>query len=68
MKLAPLAHELARRGTPHVIVHTGQHYDADMSETFIESLAIPKPDYNLAVGSDTHAQQTAAVMARFEPV
>jgi UDP-N-acetylglucosamine 2-epimerase (non-hydrolysing) len=68
MKLAPLAHELCRRGTPHVIVHTGQHYDADMSQSFLESLAIPRPDYNLAVGSGTHAQQTAEVMKRFEPV
>lgn len=68
MKLAPLAHELARRGTPHIIVHTGQHYDADMSDSFLQSLAIPKPDFNLAVGSGSHAQQTAAVMQRFEPV
>ncbi len=68
MKLAPLAHELMRREMPHVIVHTGQHYDADMSESFIQSLGIPKPDYNLAVGSGTHAQQTAAIMQRFEPV
>jgi UDP-N-acetylglucosamine 2-epimerase (non-hydrolysing) len=68
MKLAPLAHELTRRGTPHIIVHTGQHYDADMSESFLQSLAIPKPDFNLAVGSASHAQQTAAVMQRFEPV
>jgi len=68
MKLAPLAHELTRRGTPHVIVHTGQHYDADMSDSFLASLTIPKPDFNLAVGSGSHAQQTAAVMQRFEPV
>lgn len=68
MKLAPLAHELTRRGTPHVIVHTGQHYDADMSDSFLQSLAIPKPDFNLAVGSGSHAQQTAAVMQRLEPV
>ena len=68
MKLAPLSHELTRRGTPHIIVHTGQHYDADMSDSFLQSLAIPKPDFNLAVGSGSHAQQTAAVMQRFEPV
>jgi UDP-N-acetylglucosamine 2-epimerase (non-hydrolysing) len=68
MKLAPLAHELSRRSTPHIIVHTGQHYDAEMSESFLESLGIPEPDYNLAVGSASHAQQTAAVMQRFEPV
>ena len=68
MKLAPLAHELARRAVPHIIVHTGQHYDAEMSESFIQSLSIPRPDFNLAVGSGSHAQQTAAVMERFEPV
>jgi UDP-N-acetylglucosamine 2-epimerase (non-hydrolysing) len=68
MKLAPLAHELARRKVAHLIVHTGQHYDADMSESFLQTLAIPTPDFNLAVGSGTHAQQTAAVMERFEPV
>jgi UDP-N-acetylglucosamine 2-epimerase (non-hydrolysing) len=68
MKLAPLAHELSRRDTPHVIVHTGQHYDADMSQSFIDSLAIPKPDFNLAVGSGSHAQQTGTIMQRLEPV
>jgi UDP-N-acetylglucosamine 2-epimerase (non-hydrolysing) len=68
MKLAPLAHELARRQVEHVIVHTGQHYDADMSQSFLDTLAIPRPDFNLAVGSGSHAQQTAAVMERFEPV
>lgn len=68
MKLAPLAHELARRKVEHVIVHTGQHYDADMSASFLDTLAIPSPDFNLAVGSGTHAQQTAAVMQGFEPV
>jgi UDP-N-acetylglucosamine 2-epimerase (non-hydrolysing) len=68
MKLAPLAHELIRRKIDHVIVHTGQHYDADMSESFLETLGIPAPNFNLAVGSGSHAQQTAAVMQRFEPV
>jgi len=68
MKLAPLAHELTRRKVDHIIVHTGQHYDADMSESFLETLSIPRPHFNLAVGSASHAQQTAAVMQRFEPV
>ena len=68
MKLAPLAHELSRRDVSHNIVHTGQHYDADMSDSFLASLEIPTPDFNLAVGSGTHAQQTAAVMRAFEPV
>jgi UDP-N-acetylglucosamine 2-epimerase (non-hydrolysing) len=69
MKLAPLAHVLARRAdVRHVIVHTGQHYDAEMSEVFLTGLDIPHPDYNLLVGSASHAQQTAMIMQRFEPV
>jgi UDP-N-acetylglucosamine 2-epimerase (non-hydrolysing) len=69
VKLAPLAHVLARRrDVTHVIVHTGQHYDADMSEVFLTGLDIPRPDYNLQVGSASHAQQTAAIMQRLEPV
>ncbi len=69
MKLAPLSRELARRDpVEHVIVHTGQHYDRDMSDTFFEDLGIPKPHFNLEVGSGTHAQQTAAIMERFEPL
>jgi UDP-N-acetylglucosamine 2-epimerase (non-hydrolysing) len=69
MKLAPLARALATRaGVRHVIVHTGQHYDEEMSESFLRSLAIPRPDFNLASGSASHAQQTAVIMQRFEPV
>ena len=69
MKLAPLARELAQRpGVQHVIVHTGQHYDEGMSESFIRTLRIPTPDFNLAAGSGSHAQQTATIMQRFEPV
>jgi len=69
MKLAPLARQLARRrDVRHVIVHTGQHYDRGMSDVFIEGLEIPDPDHNLSVGSASHAQQTAAIMQRFEPV
>ena len=69
MKLAPLARQLAgRAGVKHVIVHTGQHYDETMSESFLRSLGIPRPDFNLAAGSASHAQQTALIMQRFEPV
>ena len=69
MKLAPLARQLSqRRGVTHVIVHTGQHYDREMSEVFLQGLAIPRPDCNLVVGSGSHAQQTAAIMQRFEPI
>ncbi len=69
MKLAPVDRELAkRREVEHVIVHTGQHYDPEMSATFFEELWIPAPDYHLGVGSGSHAVQTAAVMRQLEPV
>ena len=69
MKLAPLARQLAGQpGVRHVIVHTGQHYDEAMSESFLRTLRIPTPDFNLAAGSGSHAQQTATIMQRFEPV
>src|SRR5437867_9989690 len=69
MKLAPVDRELARRGgVEHVIVHTGQHYDPDMSDAFFEELWIPAPDHHLGVGCGSHAAQTAAVMERLEPV
>jgi UDP-N-acetylglucosamine 2-epimerase (non-hydrolysing) len=51
-----------------VLVHTGQHYTDKMSKTFFEQLDIPSPDINLEVGSGSHAQQTAEIMRRFEPV
>lgn len=69
MKIAPLMAEFARR--PDIngyLVHTGQHYDQRMSKLFFEELAIPRPNINLEVGSGTHAQQTAEIMKRFEPV
>jgi UDP-N-acetylglucosamine 2-epimerase (non-hydrolysing) len=70
MKIAPIAAQLQRRGDEfeHVLVHTGQHYDREMSEIFLEELGVGDPDYSLGVGSGSHAQQTAAVMERLEPV
>ena len=69
MKLAPVARALAARpGVQHRIVHTGQHYDPDMSDVFFRELGLPRPDYHLDVGSASHAQQTAAIMRRFEPI
>ena len=55
-------------GTQQTLVHTGQHYDANMSDVFFSQLEIPSPDANLGVGSGTHAQQTAEIMSRFEPI
>src|SRR5258708_7394548 len=69
MKVAPVMSAL--KAYPHVtqtLVHTGQHYDANMSDVFFEQLGIPAPDVNLAVGSGSHARQTAEIMIRFEPV
>src|SRR5689334_2401024 len=69
MKAAPVYWALA--GRPNVaqtLVHTGQHYDRNMSGVFFSQLSIPEPDFNLEVGSGSHAQQTAAIMSRFEPV
>jgi UDP-N-acetylglucosamine 2-epimerase (non-hydrolysing) len=70
MKMAPVAAELRRREDEFetVLVHTGQHYDHAMSQVFLEELAVPAPDYELEVGSGSHAQQTARIMERLEPV
>jgi len=69
MKLAPIERQLASRpDVEHVVVHTGQHYDADMSDAFFQDLRIPRPLHNLGVGSGTHAQQTAIIMQRLEPI
>lgn len=68
MKIAPVIAALGERGMMAPLVHTGQHYDEAMSASFFADLGIPKPDVNLEVGSGTHAQQTAEIMRRFEPV
>ena len=70
MKIAPIAAELQRRGDEfeHVLVHTGQHYDREMSEIFLDELGVGDPDRSLDVGSGSHAQQTARVMERLEPI
>jgi UDP-N-acetylglucosamine 2-epimerase (non-hydrolysing) len=57
-----------RKHVVQTLIHTGQHYDANMSDVFFEQLGIPAPDVNLAVGSGTHARQTAEIMTRLEPV
>jgi UDP-N-acetylglucosamine 2-epimerase (non-hydrolysing) len=68
MKAAPVYRALAEGGHEQILVHTGQHYDALMSDVFFAALEIPDPDESLNVGSGSHAQQTAAIMSRFEPV
>ena len=69
MKAAPTLRAIgAKAGMEQTLVHTGQHYDAAMSDVFFEQLGMPTPDINLAVGGGTHARQTAEVMSRLEPV
>ena len=68
VKMAPIIHEITRRGLPHMLVHTGQHYDRKMSDVFFDELGMPQPDIHLGVGSGTHAAQTAQVMTSFEPI
>ena len=70
MKVAPIVAAMKRRPAKFLplVVHTGQHYDSAMSDSFFHDLDLPQPDTHLGVGSGSHAAQTAAVMERFEPV
>lgn len=70
MKIAPIVREMKRRSDEFLplIVHTGQHYDAAMSDSFFTDLGIPAPDYHLEVGSHSHTVQTAKIMMAFEPI
>lgn len=69
MKIAPVHRALvARPGIDVALCHTGQHYDETMSQLFFDQLGIPAPEINLEVGSGSHAQQTAEIMRRFEPL
>ncbi|HWE25808.1 MAG TPA: UDP-N-acetylglucosamine 2-epimerase, partial [Myxococcales bacterium] len=69
MKVAPVLAELRRLPrVEQILVHTGQHYDPNMSDVFFQDLGMPAPDEHLGVGSGTHAQQTAKTMAEVEPV
>lgn len=69
MKMAPILRALQAHVPPMpvLLIHTGQHYDQDMSDRLFEDLRLPRPDINLEVGSASHAVQTAEVMRRFEP-
>lgn len=76
MKIAPLMFAIDKHNKDkkrkikidHLLIHTGQHYDVKMSEAFFRDLNIPAPDYNLEVGSGSHAVQTAEIMIRFENI
>jgi UDP-N-acetylglucosamine 2-epimerase (non-hydrolysing) len=77
MKIAPIikaiatynnSYHLSPVTTHHLLVHTGQHYDYEMSKVFLEDLELPEPDIYLGIGSGTHAEQTGKVMMEFEKV
>jgi|TARA_R110002096_G_scaffold272416_4_gene466069 UDP-N-acetylglucosamine 2-epimerase (non-hydrolysing) len=70
MKIAPIVRECDRRDREfsYSIIHTGQHYDASMSDVFFEELGIPAPDHHLNVGSGDHSEQTAKIMQCFDPI
>jgi len=70
MKIAPIMDEMTKypERFQQVLVHTGQHYDDEMSQVFFDDLDLPRPDVYLGVGSGSHAEQTARVMLAFEPV
>ena len=69
MKVAPLYHALRKENWAEpIIVHTGQHYDLNMSDAFFEDLGLPNPDFYLGVKSGTHAEQTGKVMMSYEKI
>jgi UDP-N-acetylglucosamine 2-epimerase (non-hydrolysing) len=68
VKLAPVGAAVAAAGHEHVIVHTGQHYDEELSGVFFEGLGIPAPDVRLGVGSGSHGAQTGAMLAALDPI
>jgi UDP-N-acetylglucosamine 2-epimerase (non-hydrolysing) len=69
MKIAPLYHALkATDWAVPVLVHTGQHYDRNMSDAILEDLGVPEPDFHLGVGSGSHAEQTGGVMIAYEKI
>lgn len=70
MKMAPIIEAMNKypEKIQHLLVHTGQHYDEKMSQSFFVDLGMPKPDINLEVGSGSHAEQTAKIMVAFEQV
>ena len=68
IKMAPIIDEISKRNIEQVVIHTGQHYDEEMSDNFFKDLEIPTPDYNIHVGSGTHGKQTGLMMKGIEEV
>ena len=68
IKMAPIIAEINKRGINQIVLHTGQHYDKEMSDNFFRDLEIPAPDYNIQVGSGTHGRQTGLMMKGIEEI
>ena len=68
IKMAPIIAEIDKRGINQIVLHTGQHYDKEMSDNFFRDLEIPAPDYNIHVGSGTHGRQTGRMMEGIEKI
>lgn len=68
IKMAPIIDEISKRNIDQIVLHTGQHYDKEMSDNFFKDLEIPTPDYNIQVGSGTHGKQTGLMMKGIEEV
>ena len=68
IKMAPVIDEIIKRNLDYVLIHTGQHYDHEMSDQFFSDLELPTPDYNIGVGSGSHGEQTAEMMKGIENV
>ena len=68
IKMAPIIDEISNRGINQIVLHTGQHYDKEMSDNFFRDLEIPTPDYNIHVGSGSHGKQTGRMMEGIEEV
>ena len=68
IKMAPVIDEIEKRGIEYILIHTGQHYDHEMSHQFFIDLELKKPDFNIGVGSGSHGKQTARMMEKIEDV
>ena len=68
IKMSPLIDEVDKRGIDYILIHTGQHYDHEMSQQFFLDLELKEPDYNIGVGSDSHGKQTATMLKGIEEV
>ncbi len=68
IKMAPLLDQIEMEGIKNILIHTGQHYDHEMSQQFFLDLELRKPDYNIGVGSDSHGRQTATMIKNIENI